>query len=618
MKFKALTLVAALSWALAGCGSDDNNQATNPPPTTVDARLTTVDPSLLVTPAEAQSWFDKKNSWGPTYTGSPAWKSFVGFLEEKLVENQARDVIKHRFPYERWYTTEYPDKSGWSLVSDGAPVDVASYASQSGSTGPLGVTASMVLYDMTLPAAQRPSLASLAGKIVVVKQAPFAGEGTTGGYTDYEFRTDNDTFLEPGMLVDPTYEGGYRNRNQFGAMGSVITQVLKPAKPAGHIVVLDMPPGAAQGGRQHSTPARYEVPGLLLDKKAGAKVIEDARAGKTATLKLDAKVETNASAYQLIATLPGRDYGTDKDRAVMMSTHTDGPGLIQDSGGFGILAVVNYFSKIPQSQRPMSIYVYLDCRHFVPGTEGGYPFDYVEDNLQTLSKTIIGGVVMEHIGGAQMHDVGDAYEPTGRAMTTYINTFGNDLLVESAINAVKAANLHRAQVNVEDRPGVNGKQQNDWKGRTFANYLNELGGLPVWHVTGDWPTSGYQAVYPGINRFKPEVFTAQVSTAIKLVGTLMTGDLVALNPDWGKLAIAIIAVPDNSFKDPSSAAVQRTALLAKHKEIFALVRVADYSKVGTLVDALSASVTAQINTAAAKPVVDLATSAKSRLAKVGT
>lgn len=619
MKVRALAIAWAMAFTLTGCGGDDNPSAsTTPSPTAFDPRLTTIDTSLMPTQAEVQSWYEKKNSYGPTYTGSPAWKSFMGLLEENLVAAKARDVIKHRFPYQRWYTTEFPDKSGWSLVSDGAPVEVASYATQSGSTGPLGVTAPMVLYDMTLPAAQRPTAAQLAGKIVVVKQAPFTGSGTTGGYTDYEFRTDPDTFLAPGVFVDPTYEGGYRNRNQFGAMGSVITGVLKPSGAVGHIAVLDMPPGAAQGGRQHGTPARYEVPGLLLDKKNGAKVIADAAAGKVATLKLNAAVEEDATAYQLIATLPGRDYGTDKDQAVMLSTHTDGPGLIQDAGGLGILGVVKYFSQIPQAQRPKSIYVYLDCRHFVPGAERGFPFDYVEDNLETLSKYIIGGVAMEHIGGAQMHDVGDAYEPTGRAMTTYINTYGNELLVESAIAAVKANRLPRAQVNVADRPGVNGGAQNSWLGRNFATYLDNLGGLPVWHVTGDWPSSGYQAFYPGINRFKPDVYTAQVGTAIQLVGTLMTGDLVALNPDWGKLGVALAAVPDTGFKDPSAAAAQRAALVAKHKELFALVRAADYAKVPAVLDAMTTTVNAQLVAANAKTVTDLTASAKARLPKAAT
>src|SRR5207237_9923962 len=70
------------------------------------------------------------------------------------------------------------DKSGWSLTADGMPIEVASYGTQSGSTGPGGVTASMVLYDLTLPVEKRPPLSALAGRIVIVKQQPWATFGT--------------------------------------------------------------------------------------------------------------------------------------------------------------------------------------------------------------------------------------------------------------------------------------------------------------------------------------------------------------------------------------------------------------------------------------------------------
>ena len=216
-------------------------------------------------------------------------------------------------------------------------------------------------------------------------------------------------------------------------------------------------------------------------------MIEDARQGKTATLMLDARVEQDTTSFQLAAWLPGKDYGTDSDRAVFMGTHTDGPGLIQDSAAFGILATLEYYSKMRRSDRPMSIFAYFDCRHFTErGEENG--IDYVEHNLEELSKVIVGGVAVEHFGGAQMHDVGDAYEPTGNPMTTYIYTFGNDLLVEAAIAAVNSSGLERAQVNVGargqfslTRPGVNGGVQNRWRGGHFAEYLDKMGGLPSGH-----------------------------------------------------------------------------------------------------------------------------------------
>lgn len=606
----------ALATTLAACNGGSSDDDT--PAAGLDTRLTTVDKAQLISPAESTSWFQAKASWGATYTGSPAWKSYMGFIEERLEAYGAQNIVRARFPYERWYTTEYPDKTGWSLTSDGTAVDVASYATQSGSTGPNGVTAAMVLYDLSVPAANRPTAAQMAGKIVVVKQAPYTYTGGSAGYTDYEFRTNEDQFLAPFQAVDPTYEASYRNRQQYGQMGTTINTFFRSATnlPVGHVVVLDMPPGAAQGGRQHGTPNRYEVPGLLLDKVNGAKVIEDARAGKTATLKLDAKVEQDALAYTLVATLPGKDFGTPKDTAVMMATHVDGPALIQDAGALGILAVVKYYAQIPQSERPRSIYLVFDTRHFVPGAERTYPYDFVEDNHDRLSKYVIGGVSMEHVGGAQMADAGNDFRATGRAMTTYINTHGNDINVEKAIEAVKMATLPRAQVNAEERPGVNGKAQNNWFGRNFAAHLESLGNHPVWHVTGDWPSSGYQAFYPGLDRFMPEVFIAQVGTAAKLVGTLMTTtDLVPMSSSWSKIDQGIRALVDADFTTPANATASRAALLAQSKAMFASVKKSDYSKTPAELDALKAAVTGgTVANARQKTILDLIEDVRSRAA----
>ncbi len=602
----AITMVAC-----NGGGSSDDD--------TPDARLTTVDKAQLISPAEATQWFQAKAGWGATYTGSPAWKSYMNFIEARLEEYGAQNITRARFPYERWYTTEYPDKTGWSLSSDGTPVDVASYATQSGSTGPNGVTAQMVLYDLSAAAATRPTAAQMAGKIVVVKQAPYTYTGGSAGYTDYEFRTNEDQFLAPFQAVDPSYEASYRNRQQYGQMGSTINSFFRSAtnKPVGHVVVLDMPPGAAQGGRQHGTPNRYEVPGLLLDKVNGAKVIEDARAGKTATLKLDAQVEQDALAYTLVATLPGKDFGTDKDTAVMMATHVDGPALIQDAGALGILAVAKYYSQIPREQRPRSIYMVFDTRHFVPGAERTYPYDFVEDNHDRLSKYVIGGVSMEHVGGTQMADAGNEFRATGRAMTTYINVHGNDVNVAKAIEAVKMAALPRAQVNAEERPGVNGKAQNNWFGRNFAAHLESLGNHPVWHVTGDWPSSGYQAFYPGLDRFSADVFIAQVATASKLVGDLMTTqDLVPMSSSWSKIDQGIRALQDADFTTTGEAAARRAALLAQSKAMFASVQKSDYAKTPAELDALKTAVSAAtVVNARQKTILDLIEDVRARVAQ---
>jgi len=115
------------------------------------------------------------------------------------------------------------------------------------------------------------------------------------------------------------------------------------------------------------------MPTLYLDRDTGADVAAAAadgtRAGKQATLRLIAKTE-QAEGYQLFGYLPGRDYGTPDDKQILLVTHTDGPSISQENGAIGILSIVKYFSHIPKAERPRTLMIFYDCRHFMPARSG--------------------------------------------------------------------------------------------------------------------------------------------------------------------------------------------------------------------------------------------------------
>ena len=471
-------------------------------PAPVSSKLVTVDHSLMYPPAKIQNWLDQKDSWGPAYTGGPAWKKFMELIHAEVKSMAMVNVVDYRFPYTRWYTTEFPDKSGWSFQSDGRPVEVA-YGTQSGSTGPGGVTAPMILYDLSVPVEQRPKLAALSGKIVVVKQQSYSTLGSTSGtrtplgvpapatpsaycgnppackppvpgpgnpspqwgapgplnsFMDYEYRLDPDTYPTPLFEKTPvSVETSFRDRDQFGQIREVITNVLVPSGAAGAVTVMDLSPLAAAGARIHPTPRQFNVPLLMLDRVAGVKVLADAAAGKIAKLVLDAHEEENATAYETTATLPGKDYGTPNDRAILLATHIDGPSVVEDDGGLGILAILHYFAQIPQADRPKSIIAFFDTRHFVPGTEASYPFDLVTDKPE-LFKTVVGGVAVEHFGGLQYVENGDTYVPSGKAATTYIWGWPNPWQLKRRRMRLRISTCHaqlmmcrRARASTESR-----------------------------------------------------------------------------------------------------------------------------------------------------------------------
>ena len=531
-------------------------------------------PAGLVPVQVIQNWLDQKDSLGPAYTAGPGWKKFMAFMHGEM-KSLGMKITDLPYPYTRWYTSEFPDKSGWSLMSDGAPVDVASYGTQSGSTGPKGVTAPMILYDLNLPVDRRQPLSALAGKIVVIKQQPYETLGTprriplsvpapradgycgnpplckapaaaepppspqwgnpgaNDSYKDYEYRSDPDAFPTALFARTPvSVEASFRNRDQFGQIRPVITNVLMPSGAAAAVTVMDLSPLAAAGTRIHPTPRQFNVPLLMLDRVAGAKVLRDAAAGKMATLVLNAHEEANAAAYETVATLPGRNYGTAKDQAILLATHVDGPSIIEDDGGLAILALLRHYAAIPQEQRPKSIVVYLESRHFVPGTEASYPFDAVKDHPE-LFKTVVGGLALEHFGGLQFAEHGNEYSPTGKAATTYVWGWPNPFAIAEATAAIKNQKLPRAINAVPARPGINGKPQQPWLGGGFSRYLVDLGGWPGWHISGDWPSAGFQAYYPAAKtRVSAELFQNQARAALQLADVLMTKDVIALAPVW--------------------------------------------------------------------------------------
>lgn len=606
---RAISLASVL--ALAGIASSD---AAQPMP----APLARVERGSMVTAAQVQAWLDARDKAGPAYTGGPGWKQFMALIHDEIKAMGLVNIVDHAFPYTRWYTTEFPDKSGWSLTSDGVPVNVASYGTQSGSTGPGGVTAQMVLYDLNLPVERRPTLAALKGKIVVIKQQPFsnfatparvplgvpapatqaycgnppactaphdaedlpspqwASPGPQMSYRDYEYRSDPETFPTPLFEKIPTsVESSFRNRDQFGGqIRDVIFNVLAPSGAAAAVTVMDMSPLASAGTRIHPTPRQSNVPFLMLDRVAGAKVLADAAAGRNAKLVLDAHQEQNATAYETVATLPGRNYGTPNDQAVLLATHIDGPSIVEDDGALGILAVLHYYAKIPREQRPKSIVVYFESRHFVPGTEASYPLDITKE-LPDVFKTVVGGLALEHFGGLQFAETGDTYAATGKPATTYIWGWPNQLAVDAAIAAIKDQAVPRAIHHVPARPGVNGKAQLNWLGGGFSRYLVDLGGWPGWHISGDWPSAGFQAYYPGVRaRVGTDVFLKQTAAAVQLTNTLMTKDVIALAPAWGYLQTAVATSEDKDFK--SDAAASRAQLVKDFDAIFASVKAGRY------------------------------------------
>ena len=477
--------------------------------------LNHINPDFLLAPTEAYNWHAAKDALGPAFAGNASWQVFMTVVEAKLREYGAVDITRNAWTYDRWHTTEWPDDSNWSLVSDGDPVHVASYGAYSGSTGGDGVTAELIFYDATAPPA------SIEGKIAVfqtVREDPLnPPENTVYAYPgDYEYLSDPQTFRDPRR---PRLESN--SVSVFPELRQVrqFIEVLREGRAAGGIFVIDASYKRLAGLYTFGVPALYDAPSLYLGREAGRKVIADAKAGKQATLKLKATVEPTET-YQLISYLPGKNYGAPEDEQILLITHTDGPSISQDDGAYGILGIVHYFSHIPQSQRPRTLLLFMDNRHYMPGMERAFAKEnWFEKHPETLDQ-VVAVVGIEHLGQLEFAEIGEDFAPTGLVEQSRLHCTNNQALVDLAIKAVKDNGLKRVAVHCVDRPGIHGAAQGRWFG---------LGGIARRRGLPGYATMGSMAAYwttsARIHHFNAEHFVDQVATMAQLTGELMKADL---------------------------------------------------------------------------------------------
>ena len=516
MKILSIALCFALL-GLAACEADNSGQHPN---------LTDIRDDWLVTPEEAIEWASVKHKNLPTLPGSSEWLNYMLFLETTLDTYGVVDGTRNAWQFERWQTSE--DSTQWSLSSDGASVRVAHYGAYSGSTGPEGITAELIYYDHDDPPE------SIEGKIVVIPtmKHPISPYSDTYliNYTfnDYEYATDAETLPAPFEFVPPAESFTF---DIWWQLAQGLDRIPRDGNAAGAIIVYDMAYERTKGLYTFGVPTLYNSPTLIVSREDGAKVIEDAKQGKSATLRLEATVETS-EAFQYIAHLPGANHGTPEDEQIILVNHTDGPSITQDNGALGLLGIVKYFSNIPQSERPRTLTVFLDCRHYMPGMEDAHAAPDWFTRFPEKKSNIVGMIQTEHLGEMDYREVDGRVEPTGHAEQSYLWTRNNEQLITAAKTAVSKYGWSRAQLSVPERPGKRGSLQQVWWGvgaigQADTGYYN----CDVWHCL-DLPGFGlggflgyYWTSDSGIDRWNEQLFVSQTSTMTELTGVLMTADL---------------------------------------------------------------------------------------------
>jgi hypothetical protein len=585
-----------------------------------------VDQKMMITPDQALEWASFKAKCGPTWAGSAGWKRFTDFLISKMPQFGGVDLEYVEIPYDHYLVDDWPDRrthmhdSGVAvekLVTDGTPVPVvASYGMTSGSTPPEGLTAPMLYYDPANP----PSDTQIAGKILVFQTDPYPNPPYTDAFldsytmTDYEWRSPG----KWGPLFQPVPTNvttSYHSRWSWNQIGQAARIGIK-GNAAGMVVVYDLSPGAAFGLTQRSvyTPdgkaglgATYiNCPTLALDRVNGAKVLADAKAGKTATLTLIARFQRDTG-KAIIAYLPGKNYGTPLDEQVMLATHTDAMSLVEEVGGLGMLAIMAYFNKIPKAARPRTLVFYFDCRHFMPGGEPSWPqFDYYNIHPDRL-KPIVATLGMEHMGGRQTIETGTGsneyiYSPeipeNGGVITSLFDVYNNNIWLVEAI-ARAATDNHWPRVDVKagnTQPGVNGGFQGSVKSPMNKGRMFKIPGIGL---AADWPGAWTQSfaqvdTEAGPHGFDEKHFMQQISGLSQLAGELSLVRPMVIDLGWGEIKSALIKTSDSDFTSRHDAAEQRQNLVDQYVAAFRKVEAASNDDARSALKTLAANVSSWV------------------------
>ena len=474
--------------------------------------LTKVNRSFLPTDKEVRAWHAIKDSkGGPTLTGSPSWHNYLEMLEREWRALGVTDILRNPIRYQRWYTTEYPDDSNWSLHVAGKKIRVANYGCNSGQTPETGVTGELVVYTAGM------ADETLRGKIAIIVKGP--SPGLSQGTDDYEFLSNPETFSNPLKPYDDD-----KALSPYPIMGlGAALEPLTRAGAAGAVIAMPLPFEATTGLYTFGVPALHQLPTLYVGREAGAELAAAAAAKTPATLRLLAKTE-EAEGYQLFGYLPGMNYGTPRDEQVLLITHTDGPSISQENGAIGILSMVKYFARIPRAERPRSLMLFYDCRHFMPGAERAFASeDYAASHPDVYSK-VIASMGIEHLGQMKVEEGGGKpFHRTNVPDMTTVYATNNQHLVDLAIAAVKDNGVPRAQVQSPGRKGLHGGDQGPWYGLGSIANRNRIPG-----VAAIGPLTGYWTTTARLDSLDVNLFLTQMASMSQLCGSLMLAEVESI------------------------------------------------------------------------------------------
>jgi hypothetical protein len=379
----------------------------------------------LPSPGRVRADFQRMVDFGPRYTGTAGHAAFVDWLERELVRAGVVMYPRQQWPLTIWEAGAF----GLELLQGPAKgrVDVSGYLVRTQETGPRGVTGPLV-YAGPAPAPELDTRGAGLQAALAAYPAQVASwaQGLSGLHGDLSGAIVLVDLPLPvplplaTLLGDSTYlqwdghtsadwmTGDFKRASLLPALNAPPPSVFGQRGAVGVVYCLDASAAAIKGGYMPFNANFDTTPGLWVDRDTGTMLRTAAAARPAARLTLEATRRPGTS-DSLLGYLPGAG---DTDEVVILNTHTDGEGFVEENGGVALVQLARHFGSLRRARAlKRSLVFTLWPGHMAYGMPG---LDGVKASHEELFARAVAAITVEHLGTSEWLDTaGRGYHATG-------------------------------------------------------------------------------------------------------------------------------------------------------------------------------------------------------------
>jgi Peptidase family M28 len=278
----------------------------------------------------------------------------------------------------------------------------------------------------------------------IVPFDPARPEAVEGAFSLYDVVLNRvpQTILQARATWSFDPDGTYGSTKHILPFGREIQHVMEPSLAAGaaaFIGVLRDYPGDSHDYYVPYDAIERPIAGVWISGSDGERLRGLLAGGPIrATLSVDS-VQEMITAYNIVGELPGAD-----EEVVIIGSHHDGPwaSAVEDGSGIAlVLAQAEYWSQVPQAERPHRLLFLLNAGHMAGGA-GQRTF--VDEHAAELDSCVL-ELHLEHAAN-EFSDESGVPAPTGRPESRWWFTSLIPRLQDAVRAAIEAEDLRRSMV----------------------------------------------------------------------------------------------------------------------------------------------------------------------------